>query len=160
MGEQRIIAEICTYDEFLLAVKSWIRRCGISYETAGAISGLQDGYLGTLLASTPARSFSRMSLNATLSALALRLLLVVDEERLRQMQPRFTPRRKNAVSGMHSRKKPGFSLFKGNPELAKALHARWMLQSSARTRRRIAKAAAMARWRNGARHEDEATEVR
>jgi hypothetical protein len=147
----RVIAEVTGYDGFTAALRAWIRRLGTSYESVGEIAGLQSGYLNTLLARTPIRSFSRMSLDATLGALALKIQLVVDEERLEQMRPRFAPR-KNAVAGMPSRErpaKPAFSLLRGNPELARALHARWLLKSTRHQRRQIARRAALARWRNG-----------
>jgi hypothetical protein len=162
----RVIATVTSYDEFVAAIRRWITELGTNYESVGEIAGLQSGYLGTLLASTPVRSFSRMSLGSTLSALGLRLQLVVDAEQLERLRHRYTARsvmgRKlagDAVSGVHSHQKPvkpRFSLIRGNPELARMLHARWMLQSSRRTRRRIARAAARERWAN--RREGEAAQ--
>jgi hypothetical protein len=145
----RVIATVTDYDGFVGAIRQWIAELGTTYESVGAEAGLQDGYLGTLLASTPVRSFSRVSLGSTLSALGLRLQLVVDAEQLARMKSRYTPRKKHAVSGMQSRERPRFSLFKGNPELARMLQARWMLKSTPRRRRQIARAAALARWRTG-----------
>jgi len=159
MAEQRILAEIRGYDEFTAALRAWIEELGTNYECIGELAGLQSGYLAKMIASTPIRSFSRMSLGAVLGALCLRLRLEVDTERLEQMRSLYVPRSsmgRHAVSAMHPQGnavKPRFSMFRGNPELSRLLHQRWMVMSSPRRRRRIARAAARERWanrRNGA----------
>jgi hypothetical protein len=162
----RIIAEVTDYDGFVAAIRRWIAVLGTTHEAVGSLAGLPDRYLNTLL-STPVKSFSRVSLAPTLSALGLRLQLVVDSERLAAMRSRYTARsnlgRKPAVSSMQSQQKAAkrpFSIFRGNPEMAKMLHARWMLQSTPTRRKRIARAAALARWRNGGSPHDTATPVR
>jgi hypothetical protein len=149
-----VVATIASYDEFVVALRRWIDELGTTQEVAGSLAGLPDRYLNTLLASTPVKSFSRVSLGPTLQALGLRLQLVVDAEQLARMKSRYVARsnlgRKPAVSSMQSERKTAkrpFSIFRGNPEMAKMLHARWMLMSSRHTRRRIARAAAKARWR-------------
>jgi hypothetical protein len=148
--DSRVIAEIRGYHDFTDALRAWIAELGTTYESVNELAGLQDGYLAKLIAQTPIRSFSRISLGNTLEALGVKLLLVVDAERLATMKPRYTPSKHNAVSGMHSQRiaiKRPFSLFRGNPEMAKLVHARWMLQSSPRRRRQIARRAALIRWR-------------
>jgi hypothetical protein len=92
MAEQRIVAEVKDYAGFLSALRAWIAENNTTYESVGAIAGLQDGYLAKLIASTPTRSFSRMSLAATLQALGLRLQLVVDSEQLNKVRHRYTER--------------------------------------------------------------------
>jgi hypothetical protein len=151
----RVIAEVTDYDGFVAAIRQWIAALDTTHEAVGSLAGLPDRYLNTLLSTTPVKSFSRVSLAPTLSALGLRLQLVVDSERLAAMRSRYTARsslgRKPAVSSMQSQQKTAkrpFSIFRGNPELAKMLHARWMLQSTPSRRKRIARAAALARWRN------------
>jgi hypothetical protein len=50
-----------------------------------------------MIAATPVRSFSRMSLGATLGALCLKRLVVVDGEKLAAMRPRYTVRKKQGA---------------------------------------------------------------
>jgi hypothetical protein len=143
----RIIATVVDYSGFVSAIRSWIAQVGVSYETVEHVSGIQPGYLTKLICSTPTRSFSRVSLGATLGALCLRLQLVVDEERLAQMQPRFTARKKqpHADDGMPRKK---IHYLRGNSTYMSALRHKGVLILSPRRRRALARHAAAVRWKN------------
>jgi hypothetical protein len=146
----RIIATVTSYDEFVGAIRKWIVELGTTRECVGELAGLPSGYLNTLLVSTPIRSFSRMSLGATLGALALRIQLVIDNEKLAAMQPRYTPRKqqgRHANDGMPT-KRPHY--LRKNSEFMRLLRHRGVLALSRHKRRAIARKAAKIRWaRNG-----------
>ena len=149
MPTNNIIAEIRSYSDFTAALRAWIATNNTTYESINAIAGLQDGYLAKMIAATPVRSFSRISLGATLGALGVKLLLVVDAEKLAAIRPQFTPRKKNALNSMLSERVPvkrPYAAFRGNPVLAKMLHDQWMVRSTPQRRRKIAAKAAKARW--------------
>jgi hypothetical protein len=169
---ERVIGEVRSYDQFTQILRDWVGgELNTSYESVNEIAGLPGNYLSKLISRTPVRSFSRMSLGATLGALCLKLLVAVDTEKLEAMRPRYTLRKKHACNSMlanghlakmrKSRAKPRKM---GNPQLQNAAvaafygHRRAAILSPQR-RRQIAKAAALARWRNG-RHEGEAAPVR
>jgi hypothetical protein len=89
----RIIAEITTYHGFTAAIRQWIAELDTNYACVNDLAGLQDGYLAKLM---PIRNFGPTSLSPVLGALGLKLLLVIDEEKLRQMRPRYVKRKKHA----------------------------------------------------------------
>jgi hypothetical protein len=147
MNEPHVIAEVRGYDEFTAALRSWIRELGTNYECIGALAGLQDGYLNTLLASTPVKSFSRISLGATLGALCLKLLVAVDTERLDAMRPRYTARKRQAHADDVMPRKKSHHL-RGNSQYMRILRQKGVLILSSQRRRQIARHAAAVRWRS------------
>ena len=144
MGE-RIICEVRDYSQFTEGLRAWLAELRISYETANEIAGLQPNYLSKMIAKSPVRSFSRVSLGSTLGALGLKLLLAVDAEKLAAMAPRYTVRKKDTSGRVPAQKK---TLLRGNPELARFYaHRRALLQSPKR-RKAIARKAIRIRWRH------------
>jgi hypothetical protein len=143
----RIIAEIRGYAEFTAALRAWVLHLGTNYESIGELAGLQSGYLAKLISSTPIRSFSRMSLDTTLAAMGLKLLLVPDVERLEAMRLRLAVRSRfgrKPTSAEIPAQKP--TPLRGNPALAAFYaHRRAALQSPQR-RRKIARKAIRIRW--------------
>jgi hypothetical protein len=152
MTSARVIAEIRAYPEFTAALRAWIAELGTTYESVNELAGLQDGYLAKLIASTPIRSFSRVSLGNTLGALGVKLLLVVDDERLAAMRPRYTVSKRHASSGMPAVKPPAKSRvhtpLAGNPALAAFYAYRRAAILPQWRRKAIARKAARIRWRN------------
>jgi hypothetical protein len=148
MNDGRVIAEIRGYDEFTAALRAWIGELNTNYECIGELAGLQDRYLNTLLAKTPVRSFSRMSLGATLGALGLKILLAVDAEKFAEMRPRYLPRSnlgRHANDGM-PRKEPHY--LRGNSAYMRLLRHKGVLTLSPARRRALARHAARVRWAN------------
>jgi hypothetical protein len=153
MGE-RVIGEVRSYDQFTQVLRAWVT-ANTTYECINDIAGFPGNYLSKMISATPVRSFSRMSLGSTLAAMGLKLLVAVDVEQLDKMRPRFTPRKKNASDAMLARKsraklaKVRNPLAENSALAAFYAHRRATMQTP-QTRRRIARAAALARWRNGA----------
>jgi hypothetical protein len=143
MGEQRVIAEVRGYDEFTAALRGWIRECGTTYECINEIAGLPGNYLAKMISATPVRSFSRVSLGATLGALGVKLLLVVDHEKLAAMVPRFEPRKKDTSERIRA---PRRSPLQGNSELAAFYARRRATLQSPQRRRALARKAIRIRW--------------
>ena len=143
MAEQRVIAEVRDYQGFTEALRAWIAELGTTYEAIGDIAGLQSGYLAKMIAATPVRSFSRMSLGNTLAALGVKLQLVVDHEKLAALKPRYTVRKHHTSGALPAQKK---TPLRGNSALAAFYaHRRAQLQTP-RRRRQIARKAIRLRW--------------
>jgi hypothetical protein len=140
---ERVIGEVRTYDDFTRLLRAWIMELGTTYECIGEVAGLQAGYLAKLIAATPIRSFSRMSLASTLGAMGVKLLLVVDTERLAAMQPRYEPRKKHTSGAIPAQKRT--PLARNSALAALYAHRRVLLQSP-RRRRAIARKAIRIRW--------------
>jgi hypothetical protein len=144
LSEQpRIVAEVREYADFLAALRTWIYELDTNYTCVNDLAGLQDGYLAKLLARSPSRNFGRTSLSNVLGALGLKLLLVVDAERLAKMRPRYERRKKHTSGAILAQKK---TPLRGNSALAAMYaHRRALLQPPA-LRQQIARKAIRIRW--------------
>jgi hypothetical protein len=149
MGEPHVIAEIREYGEFTAGIRKWILQVGTNYACVNDLAGLQDGYLHKLIAESPIRNFGPLSLGPTLGALGLKLLLVIDAERLAKMRSRYVARKKHAhADDLMPTKKVHY--LRRNSEFMRLLRLRGVLKISPRRRRELARHAAKCRWRNGA----------
>jgi hypothetical protein len=155
LSESPVIAEIRGYADFTAALRAWVLVLGTNYESIGELAGLQSGYLAKLISSTPIRSFSRMSLDTTLAAMGLKLLLVPDVERLEAMRPRHAPRGNFGRKPVTSGSIPATNLsanrhnpLAGNSQLAAFYAHRRAAMQTPRRRRQIARKAIRIRWAN------------
>lgn len=148
MTEPRQIAVVRSYDELIAALRARASELAISRETIDAVSGLQSGYSGKLLAAVPIKGLGKTSLGPMLGALGLSLVVVEDLEMLARVRARLTESKSaNAMlaARMHevivtkiTRKKLLKLAKKGGVARANKL--------SKRRLRSIAKKAARARW--------------
>jgi len=123
-----VIAEVREYSELVAVLKSY-----------------QPGPDLPLFSPVEIRTLGKVSLGAVLAALGLKLTVVVDEPQLAKIRHRLVPRK--GARWKHSRaRRRRFSLFRGKPEIAKRLHAKWMAATTAKQRSEIARHAARARW--------------
>jgi hypothetical protein len=79
----RIISEIDGvggYDGLLEALRTRKRELDVSFETLEHVSGLPHHYVDKVLGPCPMRSLGRKTLGALLGALALRLVVVADDQ--------------------------------------------------------------------------------
>jgi hypothetical protein len=145
------LAEIRTYDDLSAALRLRAESLKISRETIDAISGLQPGYAGKLLAPVPIKTLSRVSLGAMLGALGVKLILVPDVEMMAKIEKRLIKRRRRVDAGelmlaKYSHKKRGNPNGKRNPELMRLLRMKQLANQSDDDRKRLARKAARARW--------------
>jgi hypothetical protein len=140
---EHVVGEVRDYHQFTEVLRRWILELDTTYECIDELAGLQDRYLAKLIARTPVRNFGPTSLSSVLGALGLKLLVVVDSEKLARMRPRYTPRKKHTSGKILAQKQ---TLLRGNSELASLYaHRRALLQSPA-LRRQIARRAIRIRW--------------
>jgi hypothetical protein len=97
-GEGRALAEIHDYAGLVRALRARAEELDVSRETLDAVSGLQAGYSGKLLAQV--KGVGRVSLGPLLGAMGCALVLVEDPEALAKVRPRLTPR---LPQGCHAR---------------------------------------------------------
>jgi hypothetical protein len=85
--------EIRSYADLVAALRRRKEALDISYSTAEDIGGLQSGYLSKLMSpTTPSRIFGPISLELTLAALGVRLVLEEDPAAMARIRPRLVPR--------------------------------------------------------------------
>lgn len=114
-------------------------------------AGLPSGYAGKVLSPTGGRGMGPRTLQLMVVALGLKMLVVENAEAMKRYTDRIEKRKhaSNAGSNMlavKTKRKFGFSIFRGNPEAARMLRAHQVLCTPAKRRKAIAKHAARVRW--------------
>jgi hypothetical protein len=143
----RVFAEIGSLDDIHAALRDRFEALEISRATIDAVAGLTDGYAGKLLAMPPIKRFGHTSLFPTLQVAGLRLVLIEDEDALARTR-KLRKRVRNQV-----RCKPAGAtrtLAASRPAVLRELATKGgkarMANLTSAARRRLAKAAAQARW--------------
>jgi hypothetical protein len=158
MSEPRIIGEVTGdngYSGLIAMLRSWIFDLGSSFEAIDDLAGLPARYTATLLAGSSVKSLGRSSMGAILGSVGLKLIVAVDEERLRKIRHRLAPskwpevrqQRATAKRLALTRQPPVNSSrtqFKGDREWALAMHAKQMAATTPEFRRARARLAAKA----------------
>jgi hypothetical protein len=149
MTEPRIIAECRDYAQLVAALRAWIAELNVAGETIDDVAGLPLRYTAKLLGPAQLKGIGPISMGPLLGALGLKLVVAVDHETLARISYRLV-KCKNARSALLAqpkRKRKGFSLFRGNPDLARMLANRVNMSRTPEQRSRLAKRAARERWR-------------
>jgi hypothetical protein len=148
MTEQ--LAEVRDYDQLIAALRDRVSKLGVTCESVDHVSGLPQRYTNKLLSRHPVRMFGRRSLGPVLQSLGVKLVLTLDAESdFEKLRQRLSPV-KNAGRAMQATQRPvRRRYFFEEPGAAVLARAQQLVTQSKWRRRRIAKAAALARWRNG-----------
>jgi hypothetical protein len=157
----KVLAECRSYSELVAALRARVGELGVACESIDSTAGLALRYTTKLLAPVPVREFGRCSLGPLLQCLGVKLILALDDEAaFAKIRGRLAAV-KHAGSEMRAMRRPRRRrYFFEEPGTAALARARQLLTQNARRRRQIAQRAALARWRNGARHDSEAAPVR
>lgn len=149
--QPRCLAVVEDYDGLHTAIRAWVDEQQVTREAIDAVSGLQSGYSGKLLAPVPSKTFGRISLGLMLGALGLDLWVMVNTQKLAAVQGRLSKRKRVVVPGS----KPLSTEASNNlsPEYFRKMGAlggqyRSAMMTKIR-RRQIASSGGSARWRKG-----------
>ena len=144
----RFIGEARSYDELIALFRQRCAELGTSMERLDDIAGLPQRYISKLLAPLPVKGIGKISLGPLLGCLGLSLTVNEDAQALAKIKHRLVPN-KNTGTSMLAQKNgyKRFLIFRGNPDLARLSRKRQVLKQSPRKRRRIARYAALIRWR-------------
>jgi hypothetical protein len=93
----RQLAEATNYDSLIAAFRNRVAELQVAGETIDEVAGLPARYSAKLLGPTQVRKIGAISLGPLLGALALKLVIVEDENALRQYGPRLKRRNPNLV---------------------------------------------------------------
>jgi len=163
VASAEVFGEARSYTELIGIFRHRVAALGCTCETVDAVAGLPLRYTAKLLSPRMVRSVGRASLGPLLATLGLRLFVAADtsgdfEQRIR---PRLTLSR-HAGGRLLASVKHGRRRLSGKEasEYFRLLRAKQLVLQQPRVRRRIAKIAARARWRNGASRRSEAPPVR
>jgi len=126
-SEPRVIASVASYSDLHSALRARAEELKVTRLSLDAVSGLQSGCAGKVLAPTPVRGLGRVSLGPMLQVLGLRLAVVEDTTAtafLKRLEPRRTS---HACQTMPARQNASRSQFAGNSDWGKRLAAlRWL----------------------------------
>lgn len=154
----KILAEISStegYDGIQRAFRARWLSLGIRGQELDALAGIAERYGAKLLGPWPVKHMGTDSLGRIMDVLAVKLVLVEDTEMLaeigRRLGRELTGGKDAGLSmpAQRKRRRRRFSAFRDNPEFARQCRAAQVLKTSARTRQRIARTAAKARWGKG-----------
>lgn len=93
---ERRLGEVKDYDGMIAAIRARMTEIGVTNETMDALTGLQSGYVGKLLAPTRIKNLGPQSFGLMLQSLGLKLIVVVDDVTSAKMQERWNKREKAA----------------------------------------------------------------
>jgi hypothetical protein len=157
----KVLAECRSYDQLVSALRARIGQLGVACESIDSTAGLALRYTAKLLAPVPVREFGRCSLGPLLATLGCKLILAVDDEAaFAKIRSRLVSVRQAGSAMQATRRLRRRRYFFEEPGAAVLARARQLLLQNPRRRKQIARTAALARWRNGARHDSEVAPVR
>ena len=98
-GMSDMLGEVTTYSDLHMLLRARANDLQLSREELDSISGLQPGYTAKLLSPRPMKRLGVTSMPLLLSALGVKLVLMVDDEKTAALQSRITmhPRKASAV---------------------------------------------------------------
>lgn len=154
MSEPRIIAEVRSqdgWDGMIEAFRLAVEARGTTYENTGDLAGLAPRYVNKLLAPVPVRDIGRTSLGPLLGALAVKLVMVDDDEMMAALAKRMKPRKagpsRHASEAMLASRRRRKSVFYGNSAWGRVMASRQLVNMTEAQRKSRARKAAKARWR-------------
>lgn len=148
MTEPRQLATVRSYEELHAAMRARAAELEVTRETIDAVSGLQSGYAGKVLAPKPMKRLGPTTLPLMLGALGLALVVVEDEIALAKVAPQLTKRRRPVAmlavkSGRGKQRLMSVRFLRKIAGRGGNMRARKLPQ---RRRSQIARNAAKARW--------------
>jgi hypothetical protein len=154
MTEPRQIATVRDYAQLHAALRARAEELRLSRETIDAISGLQSGYSGKLLAPVPIKGLGPATLGPILGAMGVFIVLVEDVEMLERYAARQP--KKSERFGRHTGQDVpanirgrGWALLPlvTDSEFQRVMRCRQLATQGPAERKRIARKAARARWK-------------
>ena len=141
----KVLGEFVEYSDFVQAIRNRVADLAIHGTRFDALAGWPEGYLSKLTAQRPVRRIGLNSMGPLLSAMGVKLQMVEDPrgtERLRRLQPR---------NPSYVRAMPANACIVLTPKILARIRrlggrAR-MAQLTAKQRSKLARKAALARWR-------------
>lgn len=147
-----ILGTVSSYSDLHDIMRARADQLEVTRETIDAVAGLQPGYAAKLLAPKPIKKMGDLTLGLMLPALGIKLIVVEDSEALEKVRSRLVKREVAPImlavsrtNGRHAKKNNIVSkrFMRKIARLGGKAYAR----TDAKTKRRVAKAGARARWR-------------
>jgi hypothetical protein len=139
----RVLANVCSYEEMLTALRARVTELQISGERFDEYAGLPRGYLSKLVGVNPVRKLGMTSFAPVLAGLGLRLLVIEDPDATDRLKNSLPPR-----NGSYVRAAPRIMLTERvwRQLQKRGRQVRWSKLTPAQ-RRQIMRALALKRWR-------------
>ena len=91
MADERVIADVSSYEQMLAALRSRYNELQINGERFDEFAGLPRGYLSKLIGARPVRRLGMTSFAPVLAGLGLRLLVIEDQEATERLRNHLSP---------------------------------------------------------------------
>lgn len=145
MPDARTLGEFTDYEGLLAAIRNRVRELEIAGEPFDEFAGLPKGYLSKLVGSRPTRRIAHVSMGPLLAGLGVVCRMIEDPAATARLKQRLRPRNSSFVRSAPS---IVFTVRFFKRIGRKGAQAR-IDNSTERQRRKWAKKAAAARWKNG-----------
>jgi hypothetical protein len=149
-----LVGEFSDYDGLIARLRERAAAVGLSYLLIDDLAGLSQGHTSALLGATRKRHFSINSLLSVARVLGIKSVMMVDEQLVREMLPRWE---KRDGSKVHARRQPSLGeatmrrvLKPAAAELGRRGAAARMKATTAEQRSNIGRLGAMIRWQKAA----------
>jgi hypothetical protein len=86
------LAEVRGWRDLHAALRARAEQLDVPRETLDALTGLPNGYCAKILAPVPIRNLGRISFDAMLAVLGLKLIVTEDPEAMEKIGPRLVKR--------------------------------------------------------------------
>jgi hypothetical protein len=142
----RVIAEFADYDGMLAGVRTRVAELNVNGEAFDDYAGLPIGYLSKLIGIRPVRRIAMTSMGPLFDALGVRCVMIENPVATERLKNHLPPRNTSYVRAM-----PADACMVLTPRMLKRIRrlggqAR-MARLTAKQRRKLARRAALARWR-------------
>lgn len=142
------IAVVQNYDDFIAGIKSRFAAIGVTYREFEATFGFASGHVGKLLGDARVRKIGPHTFDGFLEYLACDLVLVDNPERRARMEQFWQKRVRGDYSAQRQALVGKVTINRMFPVIAREMQKRSTAAKSPATRRRVARTAARARWKN------------
>jgi hypothetical protein len=144
-----IAGDIRDYKDLLAAFRKRAEQIGAPREEYDRVIGWADGLGSKLLSDRPLKFLGRKTLGPLLLVMGIKLQLVLDPPAVEKYTRRLAPREGagNSVLAIEKRRTKRRYASRANSEWGRKMRAAQLLRQSAPARKRIARAAARARWK-------------
>jgi hypothetical protein len=152
ISDQKVIGTWATLDELVLLLRRRAHELNAPRLSIDEVAGLPSGYAAKVL--SPKGTGKHMGIRAMqlmITALGMTMVAIENRQAMSRHTSRLQKRqvKVNAGSTMPAqkrKKRPGFSLIRGNPAAARRLRSLQLIRTSVKARKLLAKRAAKIRW--------------
>lgn len=148
--DRRLLATVQDYDGLVAALRNRAGELGLTFELIDLVAGFTARYASKVLGPSKTKNIGRMSFDALLGTLGLKVVLIEDPEALAKVQGRFQERHSSKAQGSGEARLGKMTLNRVYVPVIREMSRRAAearrVKIPPEKRRQLARMAARARW--------------